>query len=96
MPIKRISTVEAMGKIRNSQGRFLSVGFQKRSTGLDRKITGRIGVKKNVKGVGLKYNLDEKKLFTFWDKDAEIHKSIPTNITALNINKEQFIVEGEE
>ena len=55
-----------------------------------------IGVKKNVKGVGLKYNLDEKKLFTLWDKEDDIHKSIPTNITALNINKEQFIVEGEE
>ena len=94
--IKKIKQSEAMNMISNSKGRYLSVKFNKRSTGEPRTISGRIGVKKNVKGVGLSYNLKEKGLWTIWDNQDRIHKSIPQEIVELKINKEHFIVEEKE
>lgn len=91
---KIINESEAMEKINESKGRFLSVRFTKRTTGKQRVISGRIGVRKGVKGVGMRYKPSDKGLWIIWDKDALVHKSVPTSIQALNINNERFIVEN--
>jgi len=93
---RTIKQPEAMEKIANSRGRFISVKFKKRSTGKLRKISGRIGVRKGVKGVGMSYTPSDKGLWTIWDKDDLVHKSIPEEILELSINKEHFIIEEKE
>ena len=84
---RTIKQPEAMEKIANSRGRFISVKFKKRSTGKLRKISGRIG---------MSYTPSDKGLWTIWDKDDLVHKSIPEEILELSINKEHFIIEEKE
>ena len=44
-----------------TNGKFFSVSFIKKD-GSERKMTARLGVKKDIKGVGLKFNLSERNL----------------------------------
>lgn len=52
-----------------TKGRFFSVSFIKKD-GTTRKMTARLGVKKDIKGVGLKFNPTERNLIVVFD----IHK----------------------
>lgn len=52
-----------------TNGRFFSVSFIKKD-GTTRKMTARLGVKKDIKGVGLKFNPTERNLIVVFD----IHK----------------------
>jgi hypothetical protein len=63
-----------------TNGRFFSVSFIKKD-GTTRKMTARLGVKKNIKGVGLKFNPTEKNLIVVFD----VHKKAYRMINLLTI-----------
>jgi C-terminal processing protease CtpA/Prc len=75
-----ISVNEAVDKIRNSKGRFITVSFIKRSDNSLRTMNCRIGVSKGVKGVkrGSKRNVG---LITVYDMGNKEFRNI--NISGL-------------
>lgn len=68
-----------------TNGKFFSVSFIKKD-GTTRKMTARLGVKKNLKGVGLKFNPTEKNLIVVFD----VHKKAYRMINLLTIFKFKF------
>jgi hypothetical protein len=68
-----------------TNGKFFSVSFIKKD-GTTRKMTARLGVKKNIKGVGLKFNPTEKNLIVVFD----VHKKAYRMINLLTIFKFKF------
>lgn len=68
-----------------TNGRFFSVSFIKKD-GSERKMTARLGVKKNIKGVGLKFNPTERNLIVVFD----IHKKAYRMINLSTIFKFKF------
>lgn len=78
-----------------ARGRIFEIYFIKRSTGEERKIVGRLGVKKYLKGGELKYNPKSLNLITVYElKSGENpggYKAIPVeNILNININGEKY------
>ena len=65
--MESISLEEAVIKIKESEGKIFSVVFEKRTTGEFRKLVGRLGVHKDVNGVGLRYDPATKQLMTVYD-----------------------------
>ena len=59
-----------------SDGRIFRVSFIKRTTGELRKLVGRIKVHKDLKGVGLRYDVREKNLLTVWDFEKKQYRSV--------------------
>lgn len=55
-----VQTLQAAG------GQMFQVTFTKRSTGEERRVVGRFGVTKDLKGGSLKYNPAEKGLVIMW------------------------------
>jgi hypothetical protein len=68
-----------------TNGRFFSVSFIKKD-GSERKMTARLGVKKDIKGVGLKFNPTERNLIVVFD----IHKKAYRMINLSTIFKFKF------
>lgn len=68
-----------------TNGRFFSVSFIKKD-GTERKMTARLGVKKDIKGVGLKFNPTERNLIVVFD----IHKKAYRMINLSTIFKFKF------
>lgn len=68
-----------------TNGKFFSVSFIKKD-GTTRKMTARLGVKKDIKGVGLKFNPSEKNLIVVFD----VHKKAYRMINLLTIFKFKF------
>ena len=58
-----------------TNGRFFSVSFIKKD-GSERKMTARLGVKKNIKGVGLKFNPTERNLIVVFDIHKKAYRMI--------------------
>ena len=69
-------------KILATNGRFFSVSFIKKD-GTERRMTARLGVKKGIKGVGLKFNPSDHNLMVVYD----IHKRAYRMINLLTIFK---------
>jgi hypothetical protein len=69
-------------KILQTNGRFFSVSFIKKD-GTERRMTARLGVKKNIKGVGLKFNPSDHNLMVVYD----VHKRAYRMINLLTIFK---------
>ena len=65
-----------------TNGRFFSVSFVKKD-GTERRMTARLGVKKNIKGVGLKFNPSDHNLMVVYD----VHKRAYRMINLLTIFK---------
>ena len=63
-----------------TNGKFFSVSFIKKD-GTTRKMTARLGVKKNIKGIGMKYDPSERNLIVVFD----IHKKAYRMINLLTI-----------
>jgi len=53
--------------LRNTEGKIFRVSFIKRTTGELRHLNGRFGVRKGVKGVGMKYDPISKGLLPVYD-----------------------------
>lgn len=68
-----------------TNGKFFSVSFIKKD-GSERKMTARLGVKKDIKGVGLKFNPSERNLIVVFD----IHKKAYRMINLSTIFKFKF------
>ena len=68
-----------------TNGRFFSVSFIKKD-GSERKMTARLGVKKDIKGVGMKYDPLERNLIVVFD----IHKKAYRMINLSTIFKFKF------
>lgn len=60
-----------------SEGKFFSVKFTKRTTGESRTMRCRTGVTKHLTGGGAKYSFSEKDLIPVYDMDKEAYRSIP-------------------
>jgi hypothetical protein len=58
-----------------TNGRFFSVSFIKKD-GTERRMTARLGVKKNIKGVGLKFNPSERNLIVVFDIHKKAYRMI--------------------
>ena len=58
-----------------TNGRFFSVSFVKKD-GTKRKMTARLGVKKDIKGVGLKFNPSERNLIVVFDIHKKAYRMI--------------------
>ena len=72
-------------KILATNGKFFSVSFIKKD-GSERKMTARLGVKKDIKGVGMKYDPLERNLIVVFD----IHKKAYRMINLSTIFKFKF------
>lgn len=68
-----------------TNGKFFSVSFIKKD-GTTRKMTARLGVKKNIKGIGMKYDPSEKNLIVVFD----VHKKAYRMINLSTIFKFKF------
>lgn len=68
-----------------TNGKFFSVSFIKKD-GTERRMTARLGVKKDIKGVGLKFNPSERNLIVVFD----IHKRAYRMINLSTIFKFKF------
>lgn len=84
--MNRINRDEAVRFIRQTDGKFFSVRFTKRTTGEPRHMTARLGVKKHLAGGEPAYNFDNKGLIPVYDIHAPGYRSIPIEgITAVMI-----------
>lgn len=60
-----------------TNGRVFSITFIKRSTGKDKTIRARLGVKTKINAKAMRYNTREKKRIVVYDMDKRIYKCIP-------------------
>jgi hypothetical protein len=58
-----------------TNGRFFSVSFVKKD-GTTRRMTARLGVKKDIKGVGMKYDPLERNLIVVFDIHKKAYRMI--------------------
>lgn len=58
-----------------TKGKFFSVSFIKKD-GSERKMTARLGVKKDIKGVGMKYDPLERNLIVVFDIHKKAYRMI--------------------
>jgi hypothetical protein len=58
-----------------TNGKFFSVSFVKKD-GTKRKMTARLGVKKNIKGIGMKYDPSERNLIVVFDIHKKAYRMI--------------------
>ena len=58
-----------------TNGKFFSVSFIKKD-GTERRMTARLGVKKDIKGVGLKFNPTERNLIVVFDIHKKAYRMI--------------------
>lgn len=63
--------------IKKSEGTIFSCHFIKRGNGEYRKMVARLGVKKGVKGVGMKYDPIKKNLLPVFDMQKNAFRMIP-------------------
>ena len=59
MDTNTITTLQAKQLINENLNTIFSVEFTKKSTGENRLMVARLGVRKNVKNIGLKFNPDD-------------------------------------
>ena len=93
--MKKVSKSKVLELIEKSNGQVFSTIFLKKD-GTERSMTCRLGVKKYLKGVGMKYNAIDKGLLPVYDMHSKGYRMINLNtVKALQINKEFYIV-GEK
>jgi len=62
-------------KILATNGRFFSVSFIKKD-GTERRMVARLGVKKDIKGIGLKFNPSDYNLMVVYDVHKRAYRMI--------------------
>ena len=68
---------EAAKLISETNGQFFTVTFYKRSTGEERTMNCRLGVKKHLQGGEKRYSDKEKQLITVYSVDSKGYRTIP-------------------
>lgn len=72
--------------IRGTKGKFFTVGFIKVSDGSYREMTVRTGVKKGIKGTGVRKSTKNRR--TVWSSEAKEFRTIPTDqVTYIKTDK---------
>jgi hypothetical protein len=75
---------QAADILRSSGGRFVSLAFIKRSTGQERRMLCRLGVRRYLKGGTLAFSPDDHGLMVVWSVHDQGYRSVPVNsITAI-------------
>ncbi len=64
--MKRTYDIFDLVDLLQEDGLFFNVAFTKRTTGEERRLTGRFGVTKDLKGGEMAYNPRDKGLFVMW------------------------------
>ena len=91
MPI--ISKEQAVEIMNNQGGKIFSVVFEKRSTGLDRKLVGRRGVRSHSNGGTLNYNPQTHNLLSVFDIQANGYRMINLEgLKKLKASKVEYII----
>lgn len=87
---------DAIGFVKKSKGRFVSLEFVKRTDGTVRRMLFRTGVKRGLTGKGMSYDAESKGLLTVWDRHKKAYRMVPLdNITRLHIKGEWIPVTKE-
>ncbi|MFX0084266.1 MAG: SH3 beta-barrel fold-containing protein [Candidatus Hodarchaeota archaeon] len=73
--MNQITLKEAVKLIKETDGQIFKVTFRKKD-GTFRKMVCRLGVKKDLKGVGLKFDPDKYKLLTVWDMENDGYRMV--------------------
>jgi hypothetical protein len=91
--MKTIARSQVLPLINSTKGRFFTVSFVK-ADGAKRRLTGRVGVSKGVKGTGFAMGPEAaQKYRTVWDSaNMEFRKVNLTTVYKLVINKETYVV----
>mgnify|MGYP003679767815 FL=1 len=79
MDTNTITTLQAKQLINENLNTIFSVEFTKKSTGENRLMVARLGVRKNVKNIGLKFNPDDFNLITAFDMQKDNFRMINCN-----------------
>jgi hypothetical protein len=88
-----ISMKEAAELLTATEGRIFSVRFIKRTTGEERVMTARTGVKKHLRGGDAAYSFSEKSLLSVWDLNKKAYRAIPLDgIISLREGGEEYVV----
>lgn len=91
--MQQISLEEAVIKIEESEGKIFSVVFKKRTTGEWRKLVGRLGVRKDINGTGLKYDPASRQLMTVYDMQNQGWRMInKDSISELQTKGESYVI----
>ena len=91
--MQQISLEEAVIKIEESEGKIFSVVFKKRTTGEWRILVGRLGVRKDINGTGLKYDPASRQLMTVYDMQNQGWRMInKDSISELQTKGESYVI----
>ena len=91
--MQQISLEEAVIKIEESEGKIFSVVFKKRTTGEWRKLVGRLGVRKDINGTGLKYDPASRQLMSVYDMQNQGWRMInKDSISELQTKGESYVI----
>ena len=71
-----ITKGQAKAILLSTKGKYFGASFIKKTNGEVRNMVARLGVTKNLKGVGLKYNPDTKGLLIVHEMSTNSYKSI--------------------
>ena len=89
-----ISKKTAIDMIRGSKGKVFGVTFIKRTTGEERVMNARLGVKKGVTGEGLKFNPKDYALIPVYEMPKQQFRMINLEgLTQLNLEGKKYEVE---
>jgi hypothetical protein len=92
----KIGKVAALDLIKNSNGKVFGVKFTKKD-GSIREMCARLKVKKNLKGVGMKFNPKELGYVTAFDMNAKDKRGGTGDYRLININTLMHLsLEGKE
>ena len=94
MKTKTITSLEAYLKVKESEGKIFTIEFIKKD-GSVRKMNARLGVKKGVTGVGLKFDPITKRLLPVYDMQKLAYRMINlSTLKTITINGEKYDIEG--
>lgn len=94
--MKYVTKDELFSKIKASSGKFVSVKFVKADDSI-RDLVGRLGVSKDVKGVGLSYDPDEVGNVIIRDVQKQAYRTIKKDrLLSAKIEGEEYSVMNEE
>jgi WYL_2, Sm-like SH3 beta-barrel fold len=95
--MNKITLEQAEQLIKSTNGNFFTVTFQKKD-GTMRTLTGRLGVTKDLKGVGMAYDPKEYDMLPVYEMNNKGYRMINLNtIAALKTDGTEYvIIENEE
>jgi hypothetical protein len=82
-----VSIEEALSYIQAQRGKFIAVVFIKRTTGQERKMVFRTGVRKHLKGGTVPYDMQQRDLLPVFDIQLKEYRCIPLDgIVRIKVN----------